>query len=322
MGAAPYWEMALAAPEEIAEGLANFFWEHRALGVVEAPAGAGSTWLRAFFPPDTETASLERAVHGYLDGLVALGFAANGRPRLTPLADANWAEAWREHFRPIPVGRRLVVVPPWRRSARRGRLALVIEPGRAFGTGHHGSTASCLERLETLDAAAIPWAIDLGTGSGILAVAAVKLGVGRVLAIDEDPDAVVAAQGNAERNGVAARVRCVQADAGRLRTEPAPLVLANILATAHHRLASRYARYVRPGGTLLLGGILDREAGEVTAALERHGFALVGATCNDGWTCLELRRAADRGRRAPAAARPRRRPARPAPTDRARGKRR
>jgi ribosomal protein L11 methyltransferase len=312
MSAAPYWELALAAPEEIAEALANFFWEHRALGVVEAQADVGRTWIRAFFPPDTATADLERDVHAYLDGLSAMGFAAEGRPRLVPLADENWAEAWREHFRPIPVGQRLVIVPPWRRSARRGRLAIVIEPGRAFGTGHHGSTASCLERLETLPLASIPRAIDIGTGSGILAIAAVKLGVGRVLAVDEDPDAVAAAEANAKRNGVGDRIRCEQADAARLRTEPAPLVLANLLAVAHRRLARRYGRYVTAGGALLLGGILDHEAAEVSAALERHGFAHAGAVSNDGWTCLELRRTRARPKKR-VTARSTRRPARRTP---------
>jgi ribosomal protein L11 methyltransferase len=296
MAVSPYWELAVAAPDAIADALVNFLWEHRALGVVEAPAGPDHTWLRAFFPPDVEVPRLEADVRGYLHGLEALGFAADAVPELSPLADENWGEAWREHFRPFRVGRRLIVVPPWDRDAgrrgRTGRIAVIIEPGRAFGTGHHGSTASCLERLETVARPSVIRAIDVGTGSGILAVAALRLGVPRVLAVDEDPDAVTAARENARRNGVAARMRCRVADAAQLRATPAPLVLANLLAAAHERLAPCYPGLVAPGGRLLLGGILGREARSVASAVEAHGFRVVGSTRNDGWACLELRRAA------------------------------
>jgi ribosomal protein L11 methyltransferase len=291
MPAARYWELALATPEDVADAFVNFLWEHRALGVVEAPAGPALTFLQAFFPPDTDVPQLEAGVRAYLEGLTALGFQVRGEARLTPLADRNWGEAWREHFRPIRVGRRLLVVPPWeRRAATGGRVALVVEPGRAFGTGHHGSTASCLMRLESVVRPAPSRAIDLGTGSGILAIAALKLGVGRVLAVDEDPDAIASARANAARNGVAAAMRCVQGDAASLRARPAPLVLANLLAALHLRLAPRYASLVAPGGALLLGGILNAEAAGVRSALEPHGFALAGVSCNDGWSCVELRR--------------------------------
>jgi ribosomal protein L11 methyltransferase len=291
MPAAHYWEMLLAAPEDAAEACVNFLWEHRALGVVEAPAGPALTLLQAFFPPDTDAPRLEAGVRVYLENLAALGFRIEGRPRLTPLADRNWGEAWREHFRPIRVGRRLIVVPPWeRRAATGGRIALIVEPGRAFGTGHHGSTASCLARLSSIGRPAPVRAIDLGTGSGILAIAAVKLGVTRVLAVDEDPDAVASARANAARNGVGAAVRCVRGDAATLRTRPAPLVVANLLASLHRRLAPRYPSLVAPGGALLLGGILNAEAPDVKAALAPHGFAPAGVSRSDGWSCLELRR--------------------------------
>lgn len=291
MPASRYWELAMAAPDGVADALANFLWEHRALGVVEAPAGPQQTFLRAFFPPDADVAGLEAALHGYLDGLTALGFTLQGRPRLTPLADRDWSQAWREHFRPIRVGQRLVVVPPWERAGAAGRrLSIVVEPGRAFGTGHHGSTASCLVRLESAARARPARAIDLGTGSGILAIAAVKLGVGRVLAVDEDPDAVAAARANAARNGVAAAIRCVLADAALLRARRVPLVLANLLAALHLRLAPHYGRHVLPGGALLLGGILTSEERDVEAALRPRGFALAGRSRVDGWSCLELRR--------------------------------
>ncbi|MGH7277674.1 MAG: 50S ribosomal protein L11 methyltransferase, partial [Candidatus Rokuibacteriota bacterium] len=210
-------------------------------------------------------------------------------PRLAPLADANWAEAWREHFHPLAVGRALLIAPPWETPAANSRLVITIEPGRAFGTGHHGTTAGCLAALESILARGpVERAIDLGTGSGILAIAAARLGVQAVLAVDEDPDAVASAVANAARNRVCDRVRCVLGDAGDVHGAPAALVLANIMKAAHLRLAGVYRRCLTPGGTLLLGGILDAEAPEVVAALAPYGLDRRAASSREGWTTLEL----------------------------------
>jgi ribosomal protein L11 methyltransferase len=212
---------------------------------------------------------------------------------VAPLADADWASAWREHFRPVPVGRSLLITPPWETPAPGERVVLAIEPGRAFGTGHHGTTATCLELLESLVAAERPArALDLGTGSGILAIAAARLGVGEVLACDCDPDAIAAAEANAERNGVGDRVRAVVDDVATLAAPPAPLVLANLLAAAHRAFAERYTVLVAPGGVLVAGGLLDAEADEVAAVLAAHGFRREGARSLEGWTSLALRHAA------------------------------
>src|SRR5437773_1266107 len=175
-----------------------------------------------------------------------------------------------------------------------GALGVVEEeaPGRPFGTGQHPSTLGCLERLESLIARTAPRRlIDLGTGSGVLAIAAARLGVGQVLAVDDDPDAVASAMANAARNRVCDRVRCVLGDAGALADSAAPLVVANLLTTAHLRLAPRYARYVAPGGALVLGGVLDAEAAGVEVAVGGHGFATRASISVEGWTTLELVRA-------------------------------
>jgi ribosomal protein L11 methyltransferase len=287
-----WWELTIAASAETSEALTNLLWEIGALGVVEEETPGAAPRLSAFFPDTAVPAELEATVRAYLADLARRGFAVADAPRVTPLVDARWAEAWREHFRPVAVGRRLVVVPPWERTPADGRLAIVIEPGRAFGTGHHGSTAGCLVALEAIaDAGPPPRAIDLGTGSGVLAVAAAKLGVPDVLAVDEDPDAVAAAEGNAARNGVADRVRCRLADAATLDARPAPLVLANLLSAAHHRFAARYATLVAAEGALVLGGILDVEADAVRIAVARAGFTPADAVLLEGWTALVLRRA-------------------------------
>ena len=282
-----YWELTVAVPEDASEGLTNFVWELGALGVVEEEPAGEPPHLRAFFPGTADTAILAARVDAYLAALDALGFRGGRPARVVPITDENWAEAWRAHFAPFDVGRRLRIAPPWDAPAADGRVVLIIEPGRAFGTGQHGSTAGCLALVESVvEPAAAARVTDLGTGSGILAIAAARLGAGAVLAVDSDPDAVASAAANVARNGLEGRVRCVVGDAATLPAAAAPLVLANLLAAAHRALAATYARLVAPGGFIVLGGLLDAEADSVVAAVAGHGF-LRRETCSvEGWTSL------------------------------------
>ncbi len=281
----PYWQLSVPVSEAISEGLTNFVWELGALGVVEDDV------LRAFFPPDAVPRELDTRVRAYLDGLRALGYRVEDvPPAVRPLEDEPWAEAWKAHFRPIEIGARLLVAPPWEIPAS-SRLTIVIEPGRAFGTGHHGSTAGCLALIERLAARErFDRALDVGTGSGILAIAAAHLGVREVLAVDGDPDAIAAAVANAARNGVPDRVRCAIADADAVRAPAFPLVMANLLAPAHRRLAARYAGLVAARGALIVGGILEREADEVATALVSVGFSVGERELVDEWASLLFRR--------------------------------
>ena len=289
--AAHYWELTLIVPPGAEEGLTNFLWESGALGVVEEERPGEPPELRAFFPDTAPSAVLSERVTAYTDGLTALGFGVVGRPRVTSLEDTGWADAWREHFRPIVVGARFVVTPPWESPDAPDRIVLVIEPGRAFGTGHHGSTAGCLEAIERAVDAVVPvTALDLGTGSGILAIALARLGVSRVLAIDEDPDAIAAAMTNAARNGVGTAVECRVDDAATLDVDSAPLVVANLITGVHRRLADRYARYAAPSGRLILGGILDSEAAEVSRTMRHRGWRTDHAVRREGWSTLVFTR--------------------------------
>src|SRR5919197_1219509 len=261
MSSSRYWGFIVDIPDGASEGLTNFAWELGALGVVEEEAPGRRPRLRAFFPSTIFARTLEEGVREYLAGLSELGFSGGGEPSVVALASEDWADAWRAHFRPLPVGKRLLIAPPWDRVPANGRVVITIEPGRAFGTGQHPSTRGCLEQLETLVARAAPRRlIDLGTGSGVLAIAAARLGVGQVLAVDDDPDAVASAMANAARNRVCDRVRCVLGDVGALEESAAPLVVGNLLTAAHLRLGRYYRRYVAPGGALLLGGVIDAEA--------------------------------------------------------------
>src|SRR5438128_1643192 len=206
MSSSRFWELTVAVPTDLSEGLTNLAWELGALGVVEEERPGRGPRLRAFFPETAAASALEASVRQYLDGLRQLGFEPATELSVVPLADENWADAWRAHFTPRSVGRRLLITPPWDTPAADGRIVITIEPGRAFGTGHHGTTAGCLEALEgVIDRDGPRRMVDLGTGSGILAIAAARLGVPAVLAVDDDPDAVASAVANAARNHVSDR---------------------------------------------------------------------------------------------------------------------
>lgn len=288
--AASFWELLVPASGEISEGLTNFLWETGALGVVEEETPGSALRLRAFFPETTNPSTLTTTIGGYLSGLRALGFPVPGEPILTPLREEAWAEAWRQAFAPRAVGRRLLIAPPWEIPPQSdGRRLVVIEPGRAFGTGNHASTLGCLVLLErSLERHRAARAIDIGTGTGILAIAAIVLGVSGVTALDTDPDAVLAARANVERNGVGERINCRLEGPEDLHGSPAPLILANLLARSHAALAAHYRRLSLPGAHLILGGILADESPEVQDTMASHGFVHLETFEEEGWISLLL----------------------------------
>ena len=287
-----FWQLTLPASADSEDALTNFLWEQGALGVVEEETPGVPPRLRAFFAESMSSTRLLKAVLDYQAALRSLGFAVESQgTEITPLLDEAWASAWQQSFPAREVGRRLLVLPPWieppARAAGPDRLPVIIEPGRAFGTGHHGTTEGCLVLLEEA-LAATPGvaALDVGTGTGILAIAAQKLGAPAVVAIDVDPDAVAATRVNAERNGctgLSVRLAEPQEVADRF-----PLVLANLLTHTHLALAPQYARLVAPGGSLVLGGMLADEDGRVSRALAALGFATRGRLALEGWASLRL----------------------------------
>ena len=295
--AAAYWDLTVTLGTDAvdtAEAVTNRLWELGAVGVVEEVT-PGAAALRAFFPPGTDAASLAKDLGHYLGGLAPLALpGAEASVRIAPLPDESWADAWRAHFRPVPVGRGLLVCPPWEvpwPTLAQGRLVVLIEPGRAFGTGGHGSTRSCLELLErVLAGGEVSHALDVGCGSGILAIAAAALGILRVDAIDLDPDAVAATVENARRNAVADRVRPAVAGVDGWAGPAAPLVLANLLASAHVTLAPTLTALVAPGGSLIAGGLLAHEVPAVAGVFAAEGCWLVELAEDDGWAALLLRR--------------------------------
>ena len=289
-----FWQLTVPTSTETSDGLTNFLWEQGALGVVEEEAPGVPPRLRAFFAESKSSTGLLAAVADYRASLRALGFRLAGDAEVAPLLDEAWASAWQQSFPPRLVGRRLRVLPPWLDGGgaepapgAEDRVTVVIEPGRAFGTGHHGTTEGCLVLLEEALAAAPGAAVlDIGTGTGILAIAALRLGAPSVLAIDLDPDAVAATRVNAERNGCAGlTVRLAEPPE---IDEASPIVVANLLTHSHLALAAQYARLVAPGGQLVLGGMLEDEDDRVTAALAAAGFEGRARVALEGWASLRL----------------------------------
>lgn len=206
--------------------------------------------------------------------------------------EEDWAEAWKEHFPVLRVGHRLVIRPTWREHhAMPGDVVLSLDPGMAFGTGLHPTTRLCLTGIEKwADSSLLSDArvLDVGTGSGILAIAAALMGASYVLGVDIDPLAVETTKANAAANGMA---DFIEARTGGLPlAEPAQfhLVVANLISGLLIDLAAELAATIRPGGRLLAGGIYRDREGEVQSAFESAGLRVVGRMSEEDWVALEL----------------------------------
>ncbi len=277
---------------ELAEGVAEAL-AAVGQGLVDEPAG-GSRRLVAWLPADDTVQRRLDAVRGRIHALRAAGLAGKAEISLRPAAAEDWAEAWRAHFRVERITNRLVIVPSWERySAQPGEQVIVLDPGMAFGTGQHPTTRGCLQVLSEIMQPG--WrVIDVGTGSGILAVAAAKLGAGRVLGLEVDSSALAAAAENVRRNGVEGVVELRQSDLLAAAVgPPADLIVANIVAEAIVQLAAPAAQWLRPGGWLVASGVVSSKEAMVTAALAGAGLAVSDVRREGEWVTLAARRPAE-----------------------------
>lgn len=200
-----------------------------------------------------------------------------------PLPDEDWSVAWRKGLGPRKIGR-LVVSPSWATVETNGAPLLIIDPETAFGTGEHGSTRTALVLLDHSIRAG-DRVLDLGSGSGILAIAAVKLGSARAVGVDLDPEAEPVARANAERNEVAANTAFVTGDAESLGAllGPAEIIVSNILRTENERLLPVVQGGLAPGGTAIFAGMEGDEADGFREALRRNGFVIVEEARDEAW---------------------------------------
>ena len=239
---------------------------------------------------DGEVDTVERQLRGVLDGL---GFSQTIEREVLP--DVDWVAKSLEGLQPVRAGRLLVHGSHDRHRRRPGDLSIEIEAGLAFGTGHHGTTAGCLEMIEAVVRREHPRnALDLGTGSAVLAIALAKLARIPVLATDIDPVATKVATENARLNQVGRYIETRTApgfhDASFARRAPFDLIVANILARPLMRMAPDMARHVTPGGSLILSGILERQRNAVLAAYVGQQLRHVRTLWRDGWVTIHLKR--------------------------------
>ncbi|NPA92994.1 MAG: 50S ribosomal protein L11 methyltransferase [Chloroflexi bacterium] len=286
--------------EAVAEVLARFAPNRVAIEashIQDQPDGegvpTGPVRVAAYLPVDEDLEATRQRIEEALWHLHVI------RPLPQPtyrfLQEQDWAEAWKHAYRPIAVGERLMIVPAWLENPDPQRVPLLLDPGMAFGTGTHPTTQMCLAEVERLVQPGMT-VLDVGCGSGILSIAALKLGAVRALGVDTDPQAVAVAQENAARNGVAEGFRAAVGSVEALRQPPlgpvkAPLVLANILAPILVRLLDEegLADLLTPDGALVLSGILENQAEDVLAAARRAGLALAHRRQMDDWVTLTVK---------------------------------
>lgn len=284
---ATWTAVTVSAAPELAEPLESFLLDRGAPGL-QTEDVRGAVRITAHFAGVPPLAELTRFI-------AALGelFPAAPAPAVAveTVADSGWAENWKAHFPPLAIGERLFVHPPWVTAVPPERVGIVLDPGMAFGTGHHASTRGCLILLErALRAQPGARVLDLGTGSGILAIAAVKLGAGAVWGVDTDVDACAVAAQNATVNRVGAALQITPDLAAVPGTFD--IVLANLLAGLLVDFAAAIATRLRPGGGAIGAGLQVEEAAAVRRAWRAVGLADDGERTDEGWVALAARRAA------------------------------
>ena len=246
--------------------------------------------ITAHIPEDEAAPAAVESTERALWHLQAFGLRPVGELQVRSVDDADWTDAWKAGYVPQRIGR-VVIVPSWLdEPIRPDEVALRLDPGMAFGTGLHPTTRGCLTLLQEISPMP-PVVLDVGSGSGILALAALRLGAEHAVCYDTDPLAVEATLANAAANGLA---DCVTAGLGSLPPiavgEPYALVLANLVAAVLIDLAGPLAAHTAPGGTLLASGIIDTRGDEVLAALRASGFVRDSRLDDGEWVSLRLRR--------------------------------
>ncbi len=249
-----------------------------------SPGNTAVVTVKTYLPLDEEGLKTRRRIE---EALWHLGqIYPLPAPEFRELTEDDWANAWKKHYHVLQIGQRIVIKPSWQEhQPRPDEVVIELDPGMAFGTGLHPTTRMCLQALEEhLKPGAK--VLDMGTGSGILAITAAKLGAVSVLALDNDPQAVKAARANVQSNGVQ---DIVTVEPGSLdkAAEEFELVLVNILARVIVEFAGQgLVDRVRPTGLMIAAGIIEEQEAEVVAALREHGLEIVERRQEKDWVTL------------------------------------
>jgi ribosomal protein L11 methyltransferase len=300
-------EISLIVNGELAEAVAEVLARYVPGGVAiestavtandddEGGRTVGPLRVCGYLPVDETTEETRQKIEQALFYLGAISPLPT--PEFRTVQEADWAEAWKAHYHPINIGEKLIIVPAWLESPEPARVAIRMDPGMAFGTGTHPTTQLCLELIENYAGRtkSSPYnLIDVGCGSGILSVAALKLGAKFALGVDIDPLAVKVSQENAALNAITTGCEwgtgsVTEVARGDFSIRQAPLVLANILAPIILRLfGDGLADLVAPGGTLILSGILDTQTDDILKTAATHGLELAQKKQITDWVAIAL----------------------------------
>ena len=281
-------EVSVTAGYEAAEAVADVLsrYAYRGVAIEAGPEGwdAEQVIVRAYLPADEHLSANKRRIEealGHLNQILPIS-----TPGFRTIAEKDWAEAWKERLTVMHIGRRIVICPTWLSYSPGVDEVLVrLDPGMAFGSGLHPSTRMCLMKLEELVRPGMN-VLDMGTGSGILAIAAAKLGAASVVAVDNDPVAVQVARDNVAINGAGEVVRVVHGSLAEAQGAY-HIVVANILANVIADMVSNGLAYrVLAGGSLIVAGLIVGQEMETGMLLEQHGLRLAGRCQIDDWVCL------------------------------------
>ena len=284
--------LSLLIPKEFAEPISNFLMEQGATGIEEVEEDFERERLKAYFLQDGGEQKVVRSLRRYLKSLQEIN------PKLphietetASIPEQDWGENWKRFFKPLRVGSRFVVKPPWARiRLKRGEIPIEMTPGMAFGTGTHATTKLCMESLEKRLKKRGLSVLDVGTGSGILSIAAGRLGAGEVLGIDIDQLAVEIARENVSRNQVSDTVRIKKGRIGDIRKR-FDLVVANLDFRSLKKMRMALIRHIKRQGFLILSGVLETEEERLRQSYMETGFLQWVDVAQAGeWVCLIFRK--------------------------------
>ncbi len=292
-----YFDISIVTGGEGEEALCDFLFSEGALGLAteDVHGHPQAIIIRASFAGSESIQPVLKKLRRFQGSLQALGIAgADGPIEVRELPVEDWGRNWKQHFKPLRVGRRLLIAPSWEAGPfPEGCLTIRIDPAMAFGTGHHATTRMCLEDLESLmdqrPKGGGPMVLDLGTGTGILAIAAARLGARQVVAMDTDPEACNAARKNLALHDCADRVRLLHGGIDVLEPDLRfDLILANLDTRTLRPLFPALATRLAPAGRLVVGGITLEDKPSVTEVIRASRLRPLQFRTEDGWLCLTL----------------------------------
>lgn len=257
----------------------------------EVPEQTEIVTVSAYYPEDPELAGRLQAIEAGLAAIEGrIGKFRFGPTLFRKVSEKDWANQWKQYFHTTKVGQRIVIKPDWESyNARGDEKVIELDPGMAFGTGTHATTSLCIQRLEELVTPDCD-VFDVGTGSGILAMAAALLGARSVRAVDIDGKAVEVARENIAKNDLGGRISVSQGNLLDGTEGQADLIVANIIAEIIISLLPDAEKKLRPHGTFLVSGVIEERLGDVKEAAEKVGFRIVDVRHRAGWTAITMRK--------------------------------